>query len=217
MKGSLENMILGVIPARGGSKGIPRKNIKLLLGKPLITWSIEAAQDSKLIDRLIVSTEDVEIAHIAKEAGVEVLNRPKELATDYSATIPVLRHALEYIDAKIVVLLQPTSPIRVNNLIDRAIERFLSSDCDTLATGYISKHYAWGDQCVPRQKIKGYFHDDGNIYVFKSSVIESDKWIGNSPHQMVVEEIYNLEIDNISDFWATEGILLRVLEGAYKL
>ena len=115
------------------------------------------------------------------------------------------------------MLLQPTSPIRVNNLIDRAIERFLSSDCDTLATGYISKHYAWGDQCIPRQKIKGYFHDDGNIYVFKSSVIESDKWIGNSPHQMVVEEIYNLEIDNISDFWATEGILLRVLEGAYKL
>ena len=211
-------MILCVIPARGGSKGIPRKNIKPLLGKPLITWSIEAAQDSKLIDRLIVSTEDIEITHIAKEAGAEVLNRPKEFASDYSSTIPVLRNALEYIDAKIVVLLQPTSPIRVNNLIDCAIERFLSSDCDTLATGYISKHYAWGEyQCVPRQKIEGYFHDDGNIYVFKSSVIKSNKWIGDSPHQMVVEEIYNLEIDNISDFWATEGILRRVLEGAYKL
>ena len=98
-------MILGVIPARGGSKGIPGKNVKKLLGKYLINWSIEAAQQSKFLDRFIVSTENDEIASIAKQAGAEVLIRPSEFATDHSTTVSVLQHVIEEIDADIIVLL----------------------------------------------------------------------------------------------------------------
>ena len=114
--------IVSVILARGGSKGIPGKNVKKLWGKPLINWSIEAAQESNLLDRFIVSTENDEIASIAEESGAEVLNRPVEYATDDATTVSVLQHVLEEIDAEIIVLLQPTSPVRMNNIIDQALK-----------------------------------------------------------------------------------------------
>lgn len=208
-------MILGVIPARGGSKGIPGKNIRPLLGKPLIVWSIEAARESRLIDRFVLSTEDAEIASAAREVRAEVLDRPEELATDTATTVSVLQHVLERIDADTVVLLQPTSPIRVDNIIDRAIKRFLDSGCDTLATGYDSHHFGWttATENVPRQKLDGYFRDDGNVYVFKSEVLKAGRWTGNRLECLEVSSIYNLEIDTLADFWATEGILRHVLDG----
>mgnify|MGYP006095526973 CR=1 FL=1 len=205
-------MILGVIPARGGSKGIPRKNILNLHGKPLLSWSIDAAQKSTLIDRFVVSTDDVEIAEISKNYGAEVLMRPAKYATDDASTVSVLQHVLSEIDAEIIVLLQPTSPIRINNIIDSAIESFLKSTADTLATGYISHHYEWGQfENMPRQKMDGFFHDDGNIYIFDKKVIKSGKWTGDKLYRMELEGLYNIEIDDISEFWANEGILSRVL------
>ncbi len=201
-------MILGVIPARGGSKGIPRKNIKKLLGKPLIKWSIEAAQNSNLIDRFVVSTDDEEIAKISKECGAEVLLRPPEYATDDASTVSVLKHVISEINTDIVVLLQPTSPVRVDNLIDRAIENFINSNCDTLATGYNSHHFEWGQfDNMPRQKMDGFFHDDGNIYIFNKKIIESGRWVGDNLFRMELPGLYNIEIDDISEFWANEGIL----------
>ncbi|MEA3494002.1 MAG: acylneuraminate cytidylyltransferase family protein, partial [Candidatus Margulisiibacteriota bacterium] len=137
-------MILGIIPARGGSKGIPRKNIKMIAGKPLIVWTIEAAKRSKLMDRFVVSTEDPEIAKIAREHGAEVVIRPAELATDEATTISALQHVLSQIDAKTVVLLQPTSPVREKGLIDRCIERFNETKVDNLATGFICKFMEYG-------------------------------------------------------------------------
>ena len=205
-------MILGVIPARGGSKGIPGKNIKELFGKHLMNWSIEAARRSKLLDRFIVSTESDEIAAIAQKAGAEVLPRPPEYATDDATTVSVLQHVLEEIDAEIIVLLQPTSPVRVDNIIDRAIAAFLKSGCDTLATGYISHHFEWGAfENLPRQALKGFFHDDGNVYIFKAEVLKAGRWIGDNPYRMEVPGIYNIEIDDISEFWANEGILRNLL------
>ena len=112
-------MILGVIPARGGSKGIPRKNIRMIAGKPLIAWTIEAALKAKLLDRLVVSTEDREIARIAGDRGAEVIGRPAELASDEATTLSVLQHALSVIDAQAVVLLQATSAVLDDGLIDR--------------------------------------------------------------------------------------------------
>ena len=206
-----------MIPARGGSKAIPRKNILPLLSKPLIVWSIEAAHSSVLIDEFVVSTEDNEIADVAREAGAAVLRRPERLATDTATTVSVLQHALEEIPADIVVLLQPTSPIRVDNIVDRAIQLFLDTECDTLATGFMSHVFERGStENVPRQKLQGYFHDDGNVYVFKNVVVKAGRWTGDQLLNMEVPSYYNLEIDTVTDFWANEGILRRVLDGKHR-
>jgi CMP-N-acetylneuraminic acid synthetase len=209
--------ILGVIPARGGSKAIPRKNILPLLGKPLIIWTIEAAHASNLIDEFVVSTEDLEIAEVARGAGATVLDRPEGLATDTATTVSVLQHALQEIPADVVVLLQPTSPIRVDDIVDLAIQRFLDTECDSLATGFISHVFEWGStENVPRQKLQGYFHDDGNVYVFEDSVVKAGRWTGDRLLNMEVPSYYNLEIDTVTDFWANEGILRRVLDGTHR-
>ena len=117
-------MILGVTPVRGGSKGVPRKNIKEIAGKPLLVWTIESAHNSSLLDRYVVSTEDEEIAEISKEYGVDVIVRPLELATDEASTISVLQHLVENIPCDIVVLLQATSPIKRPGLIDECVKEF---------------------------------------------------------------------------------------------
>jgi CMP-N-acetylneuraminic acid synthetase len=130
--------VIAIIPARGGSKGIPRKNIRLLAGKPLIAYTIEAAFTSKM-DKVIVSTEDEEIAEISKKYGAEVIERPKGLAKDETPTIDVIFHVLEILKAKnynpdIVVLLQPTSPLRNAEDIYNAIKLFLDSDCESVVS-----------------------------------------------------------------------------------
>ena len=120
-----EHRVLAVISARGGSKGVPRKNVRLLAGKPLITWTIEQAAQSRYIDRVIVSSEDEEICQVAKESGAEVpFVRPAELASDTASGVDVLCHAVENAgaDYDYVVLLQPTSPLRESTDIDAAIE-----------------------------------------------------------------------------------------------
>ncbi len=210
--------ITAVIPARGGSKGIPRKNIKIFCGKPLTVWSIEAAKESKYIDRIIVSTEDKEIGEIAKKAGAEVLWRPKELASDTATTISVLQHAIENISSDIIVLLQPTSPIRVDNLIDRAIERFFKSGADTLATGCLRHDYQWGlFNNVPRQQLKDWFYDDGNVYIHKPDYLKQGKWFGKKLEQMAVDRHYNFEIDDELDFFITESIMKIILKNKNKI
>lgn len=126
-----EQKVLGIIPARGGSKTLPRKNIKLLAGKPLIAWTIEEAQKSQYIDRLIISSEDLEIIQVAKEWGGEVpFVRPKELAEDETPGIDPVIHALNNIgeNFEYVVLLQPTSPLRTVADIDGGIRCCLSHE-----------------------------------------------------------------------------------------
>ncbi len=142
--------ILAIIPARGGSKGVPRKNIRLLVGKPLIAYSIEAALKSRYIDRVVVSTEDEEIAETARRWGAEVIRRPKKLARDDTPTIDVIIHVLDYLRKEekyipdIVVLLQPTSPLRTREDIDNAIEHFLNNqDCLSLVSVTEFEHPPW--------------------------------------------------------------------------
>jgi len=204
---------LGVIPARGGSKGIPRKNIKPIAGKPLITWSIEAAKKSKLLDRFIVSTEDKEIAKIAKSCKAEVINRPKELATDEATTLSVLQQVLSVIDAETVVILQPTSPIRDDKLIDSCISKYKESKADNLATGFICKFKEYGTYTQRRQDLKGFFYDDGNVYVVKADLIREGKLIGKTSQRIATSREENVEIDDEFDFWLAEQILLKNNKG----
>ena len=205
-------MVLGVIPARGGSKGLSRKNILPFCGRPLIDWSIAAAEQSQLIDRFVVSTEDPEIAEVAQTAGAEVLPRPVGLATDDATTLAVLMHVLEHIPADIVVLLQPTCPIRINNLVDRAIQRFLDSEADSLATGYILKDIEWGTHNnLPRQQIEGFFYDDGNVYVHRAEVLRQGRWYGEHLERMIVEHHYSFDIDDEVDFLAAEAVMKKLI------
>lgn len=202
-------MILGLIPARGGSKGLPRKNIKPIAGKPLITWSIEHAQKSKLIDRFVVSTEDKEIGEIAGKYGAEVLQRPAALATDAADTLPVLEHIIREIPCDTLVLLQPTSPIRSSGLIDSCIEEFSKKKADSLATGFYCKYIEYGKNTKRRQDINGFFYDDGNVYVINTDIIKKGQQYGSNVAKKVISREENNEIDDEFDFWLVEKILLE--------
>jgi len=132
--------VLGIIPARGGSKGIPRKNIKLLNGKPLISYSIRAARESRLLDRVVVSTEDEEIAATARAFGAEVVMRPADLARDDTPTLAVLQRVVSDLrgdcyECDAVMTLQPTSPLRTARHIDEAIR---TMGADPLADSLVS-------------------------------------------------------------------------------
>lgn len=132
--------ILAVIPARGGSKGIPRKNIAPLCGRPLIAYTIDAARAATCLERIVVSTDDVEIASVSRRLGIEVVMRPAELARDETETLSVLQHVVAEFAATgyrpdAVMTLQPTSPLRTNTHIDQAARAFVN---DPLADSLVS-------------------------------------------------------------------------------
>lgn len=202
-------MILGLIPARGGSKGVPKKNIKMIHGKPLIVWSIEKALVSKMIDKVVVSTDSEEIAEIAKKAGAEILMRPAELATDTASTQDVMVHALKQYPADTLVLLQPTSPYRSEGLIDECIEEFIQNEYDSLATGFMCDYKEYGKNTLPRQQIQGFFYDDGNVYVIKAANILNGDRYGKKIGHKIISRYENAEIDDEYDFWLLEQILKK--------
>lgn len=139
--------ILAIIPARGGSKGIPRKNLAILAGQPLIAYTIRAARNAKLLNRVVVSTEDEEIAGVAKSHGAEVILRPSELALDTTPTEPVLLDVLKTLESKegyvpdAVVLLQPTSPLRSESHIDEAIKKLYDTEADAVVSVCEAQHH----------------------------------------------------------------------------
>jgi YrbI family 3-deoxy-D-manno-octulosonate 8-phosphate phosphatase len=206
-------MILGVIPARGGSKGVPRKNIRTIMGKPLIAWSIEAATASKHLDDFVVSTDDAEIAAISRAYGAKVIDRPRALATDEATTVSALQHVLSVRPADAVVVLQPTSPIRDAGLIDACVERFRKTRPDNLATGFLCKFREYGTyDNLRRQDLKGFFYDDGNVYVLKKELIKAGRWTGRRIERFMIEGAQNHEIDTEDDFLVVERLLeLRLI------
>lgn len=202
-------MILGIIPARGGSKGIYKKNIKMIAGKPLLAWTIDSAKRSKLLDRYIVSTEDEEIRDISQRYGADIIIRPKELSTDDASTLSVMKHAIENIACEVIVLMQPTSPIRKITLIDECIKEFRDNDYDSLATGFICKYKEYGKSDLRRQDIQGFFYDDGNIYVIKAELIKKGDRFGRKIGRKIITRWENLDIDDEFDLWVAERILER--------
>jgi CMP-N,N'-diacetyllegionaminic acid synthase len=231
--------ILAIIPARGGSKGLPRKNIKPLLGKPLIAWTIEQALGSKYIDRVIVSTEDEEIASISKKYGAEIpFIRPKELAQDDTPTIAVIEHVifeLSRLNEKfnIVVLLEPTSPIRKNSDIDNAIEKFVDNYdiYDTLTTlgkihlenplivkkienNLVRPFMEENVKIFRRQDYPEVYFPYGVAYLAKTDCLLKNKsFYTDKTGYLMIERYQCYEIDDIYDFIAVESIMKYLLEG----
>lgn len=182
-------MNITVIPARGGSKSIPRKNIINVAEKPLIAWSIEQARKSRLVDRVFVTTDDARIAAVSGKYGAEVIRRPKELATDTASSEAALIHALSVIERDVsvdrAVFLQATSPLREKDDIDNALECFDRNGADSLfsctkmedyfiwekrGNGYASVNYDFRNR-KRRQDIKPQYLENGSIYIFKPGIL----------------------------------------------
>lgn len=203
-------MILGLIPARGGSKGVPRKNLRPCAGRPLIAWTIQAAHAATLLDRFVVSTEDAEVAEVAASHGAVVLARPAALATDEATTEAVMQHALDaFPDATTLVLLQPTSPIRDTGLIDRCIRDFIAADADSAATGFVCRYLPYGTPSPRRQDIAGFFYDDGSVYVIRAALVRGGDRFGSKHLRIETDREQNLDIDDEFDFGVAEMVLRR--------
>jgi len=225
--------IIAIIPARGGSKGLPGKNIKPLLGKPLIAWTIEHAKKSKYIDKLIVSTDDKKIAVISKKYGADIpFLRPKELAQDNSSTFDAIVHAIGWFEEKgecfdIIVLLEPTSPLRKKNDIDDAIELFIKNyeRADSLVSlgaiqlekPQIAKKIE-KDFVIPFVKTKHAFHQRqqlakayfpyGVIYIVKTNALKkTGTFYTKKTIPYFIERWQNYEIDDLCDFICNEAIM----------
>lgn len=150
--------ILAVVPARGGSKGIPRKNLAPVAGKPLIAWTIEAAKAARGVDRLAVSTDDPEIAAVARALGAEIVMRPAELAGDDAPTLPALRHAFEALGggADAVLTLQPTSPLRRAAHIEAALAAFAADPAADSLVSTVEVPHVYHPRSVMKHDARGY-------------------------------------------------------------
>jgi len=217
---------VGIIPARGGSKGILKKNIKLLRGKPLIQYTIEAALASK-ISRVIVSTDDEEIASVAKKCGAEVLMRPVELAQDHTPTLPVLQDVVARLNEAFdfVLTLQPTSPLRTSSHINEALELIYGDDsADSLVSVVKVPHNCspssimemQGNYVLPVEKEKiilrrqekpiFWARNGAAIYITRMSRLAEYIWGGKTlPYEM--GKIESLDIDDMEDWQIIESII----------
>lgn len=228
--------VLAVIPARGGSKGLKRKNLIPLLERPLIAWSIEAAKGAQLVTRAVVSTDDPEIAAVARAEGAEVpFARPTELATDEALDLPVFIHALAWLAEHdryrpdVVVHLRPTSPIRPPGLVDAGIRTLLkdsSADsvravCVAPLTPYKMWHMADGwlkpllgsvEQELynqPRQQLPVAYWQTGSIDVIRTSVIEAGSMTGRRILGLEVPSDISIDIDDQDSFIAAAAVMQR--------
>ena len=216
--------IIAIIPARGGSKGIPKKNIVNFLDKPLMVHSIDYAKSSDLISDIYVSTDDSDIAKIGLENGAKIIDRPVSISGDEASTESALLHALENINRKpdVIVLLQPTSPLRPKNSLNKALNHFFSSQYDSLLSISPTHRFFWkinNDTAVPeydfknrprRQDIKEddiTYIENGSLYIFTyETLIKNKNRLGGKIGYTIFDEHYSFEIDSEVDL-----ILLETL------
>lgn len=229
--------ILALIPARGGSKGIPHKNITILAGKPLIQYTIDAALQSKYIDCVLVSTDDEEIARVARDGGAQVpFLRPPELASDTAKTIDAVLHAVntlrkasETFDS--LVLLQPTAPLRTAEDIDGAVKKFYASGRKAVVSvSEVSDHPILirtieqtpdggrlkplldGSSTVRRQDMPSFFRVNGSVYVNPVEKLNPDTSFNDNPVPFVTKKSHSIDIDEPFDLKIAEWMIRSAKE-----
>lgn len=212
--------VMAIIPARGGSKGIPKKNIKMLHEKPLIAWSIEEAKKSCYIDKLIVSSEDEEIIEVSKQWGAEVpFKRPSELAQDDTPGIDPVLHAVKYFsDYDYIVLLQPTSPLRMVEDIDGAIQLCDEKKADSCVSvtessvtpywmyhigieGFLQPLFKDSETPYQRQKAPTFYELNGAVYVAtRNSLLLNRAFLQENTLPYIMPRERAVDIDDMLDF-----------------
>jgi CMP-N-acetylneuraminic acid synthetase len=225
--------VLGVIPARGGSKSVPRKNLAPLNGKPMMVWTIEAARNSKLMTHFVVSSEDEEIIRVAKEYGAPApFVRPAEFATDEAPSLPVVQHAVREMEALLnivfdyVVLLQATSPLRNGADIDAALEKLIRTGSDSVVSVVrIAHHHPYrmrfieddllvklpmGEQkeLQRRQDLPPVYIRNGAIFATRREVVmEKDSFLGAVSRPYLMPESRSANVDTKFDFLVVEVMM----------
>lgn len=222
--------ILCVIPVRGGSKGVPGKNRRIVAGKPLVVWTIEQALAAEGLD-VLVSTDDPQLADIARDAGADVpFLRPAELAQDTTATEPVILHAIRHREAEgrkpdAVMLLQATSPVRLPGTLDRAAAQFQASGVDSLVGVVPQTPFLWRvgeppqacydvDARPRRQEMSQedlYYYENGSLYITRTEIYENQhNRIGGTVGLFIMDEAEGVDIDTLVDLRVAEQVLADV-------
>ena len=221
--------IFGMIPARGGSKGVLRKNIRLVAGKPLIAYTVEAANESHILTRFITSTDDTEIAEVAKNYGSDVLIRPPELAADDTPMLSVILHVLRTIESEVdyfdyVAILQPTAPMRLAADIDGALTLLFHPEVDSIVSvyqvsdnhpsrmyrlqdGYLVPYDAEPDNHL-RQSLPPVYHRNGAIYACtKRLLLDQGLLIGDKAKPYLMPKERSINIDDELDLKFADFLL----------
>jgi CMP-N,N'-diacetyllegionaminic acid synthase len=218
---------LAIIPARGGSKRLPRKNVLDLIGKPLIAWTIEAAMKSQYIDKVVVSSDDDEILDIAEQYGSDTIERPEDLASDTASSFDAIKHTIENIESyDYVVLLQPTSPLRTEEHIDKAIELLEIKNADAIVSVCEMEHSPlWSNtlsndgnmNCFIREEVKNkcsqdletYYRLNGAIYICRTTKLLEEKsfFIADNIYAYVMDRESSVDIDEAMDFKLAEMLM----------
>jgi CMP-N-acetylneuraminic acid synthetase len=230
--------VLGVITARGGSKGIPKKNLAPLLGKPLLWYTAKAALEAKSLTRVILSTDDEEIAEVGRQCGVDVpFMRPPELAQDDTPTVPVLQHAVRILESAgerydAICLLQPTNPFRRPEHIDACVSMLFKRSADAVVTVLPVPHeynphwvyfqrkdgslYLSTGEYEPlprRQLLPPAFHRDGSVYVMRRDVLmEQGSLYGKKLLGLLLNPEESVNIDSPEDLAKAEALARRLLK-----
>ena len=223
----MNKTFLAIIPARGGSKRLPRKNILDLCGKPLISWSIEAALKSKYISKVVVSSDDEEILNISSNFGADIIKRPYELANDTATTFDTVKHTIDnFENYDYIVLLQPTSPLRNEKHIDEAIELLEEKQADAIVSVCEMDHSPLWSNTLPKdgnmrgflreeilnkrsQDLEKYYRLNGAIYICKTDKLLENKsfFLKDNIFAYIMDRKSSIDIDEEIDFLFAERVI----------
>ena len=223
----MNKTFLAIIPARGGSKRLPRKNILDLCGKPLISWSIEAALKSKYISKVVVSSDDEEILNISSNFGADIIKRPYELANDTATTFDAIKHTINNLEKyDYIVLLQPTSPLRNVKHIDEAIELLEEKQADGIVSVSEMDHSPLWSNTLPKdgnmnnflrdevlnkrsQDLEKYYRLNGAVYICKTDKLLENKsfFLKDNIFAYIMDRKSSIDIDEEIDFLFVQRVI----------